>query len=114
MRAIYFLALLSVLFACSHSKKLPTLQVAFSSPEDEKMFIDVQRATFQYFWDGAEPNSGFTCERFPTDNVYPQNDKNVVASGGGGFGVIDHKRMVWEKIKLIHLLMMVNRYGINW
>ena len=44
--------------------------------------------TFQYFWDGAEPNSGLARERFHADNVYPQNDKNIVTSGGGGFGVM--------------------------
>jgi hypothetical protein len=48
----------------------------------------VQRATFQYFWDGAEPTSGLARERFHVDNIYPQNDKNVVTSGGGGFGVM--------------------------
>ena len=44
--------------------------------------------TFQYFWDGAEPTSGLARERFHVDGVYPQNDKNVVTSGGGGFGVM--------------------------
>ena len=58
------------------------------SSEDEKIFTDVQRTTFQYFWDGAEPNSGLARERFHVDNVYPQNDKNTVTSGGGGFGVM--------------------------
>src|SRR5690606_35731634 len=27
-------------------------------------------------------------ERFHTDNVYPQNDKHVITSGGTGFGVM--------------------------
>ena len=58
------------------------------SAEDEKIFTDVQRQTFQYFWDGAEPNSGLARERFHVDNVYPQNDKMVVTSGGAGFGVM--------------------------
>jgi hypothetical protein len=61
--------------------------VTFSS-EDEKIFTGVQRTTFQYFWDGAEPNSGLARERYHVDNVYPQNDKIVVTSGGGGFGVM--------------------------
>src|SRR5688500_5898966 len=58
------------------------------SAEDEKVFTDVQRQTFQYFWDGAEPYSGLVRERFHVDNVYPQNDKMVVTSGGAGFGVM--------------------------
>ncbi len=62
--------------------------VTFASAEDEKIFTEVERATFQYFWDGAEPTSGLARERFHNDNMYPQNDKNIVTSGGGGFGVM--------------------------
>ncbi|HCL06199.1 MAG TPA: beta-glucosidase [Chitinophagaceae bacterium] len=62
--------------------------VTFASAEDEKIFTDVERATFQYFWDGAEPTSGLARERYHNDNVYPQNDKHIVTSGGGGFGVM--------------------------
>jgi hypothetical protein len=58
------------------------------SAEDEQLFTEVQRQTFQYFWDGAEPNSGLARERFHVDDVYPENDKNIVTSGGGGFGVM--------------------------
>jgi len=56
--------------------------------EDTALFRKVQEATFQYFWNGAEPNSGLARERVHLDNIYPQNDQNVVTSGGGGFGVM--------------------------
>jgi hypothetical protein len=56
--------------------------------EDKKMYEDVQRTTFQYFWDGAEPNSGMARERYNVDDVYPENDKHIVTTGGGGFGVM--------------------------
>lgn len=75
------------LFGCSSGKKLAKDVVRFSK-EDEQLFMEVQRSTFQYFWDGAEPNSGLARERFHVDNVYPSNDKNIVTSGGGGFGVM--------------------------
>ncbi|HEU4472847.1 MAG TPA: glucoamylase family protein [Flavisolibacter sp.] len=58
------------------------------SREDEKIFTEVQRSTFQYFWDGAEPVSGLARERFHVDGHYPENDKMIVTSGGGGFGVM--------------------------
>lgn len=48
----------------------------------------VQRRTFLYFWEGAEPNSGLAPERYHVDGVYPQNDANVVTSGGSGFGIM--------------------------
>jgi hypothetical protein len=62
--------------------------VKFDSVEDQRIFDEVQKATFQYFWDGAEPNSGLARERFHVDGVYPQNDKHIITSGGGGFGVM--------------------------
>ena len=48
----------------------------------------VQRRTFLYFWEGAEPNSGLAPERYHVDGVYPENDANVVTSGGSGFGIM--------------------------
>ncbi len=62
--------------------------VKFDSVEEQRIFDEVQKATFQYFWDGAEPNSGLARERFHVDGVYPQNDKHIITSGGGGFGVM--------------------------
>jgi len=56
--------------------------------KDVEMFDDVQRKTFNYFWDGAEPNSGLARERYHVDEIYPENDKMIVTSGGGGFGVM--------------------------
>lgn len=85
----YSLLLLSVLFlsACAPTRQAGRDAVRFTA-EEEKLFTEVQRATFQYFWEGAEPTSGLARERFHTDNVYPQNDKSTVTSGGGGFGVM--------------------------
>lgn len=62
--------------------------IAFASAEDEQIFTEVQKATFNYFWDGAEPVSGLARERLHMDGVHPQNDQNVVTSGGAGFGVM--------------------------
>lgn len=55
---------------------------------DDSLLTLVQYRTFQYFWDGAEPNSGMARERFHVDGVYPENDMNVVTSGGSGFGLM--------------------------
>ncbi len=48
----------------------------------------VQYQTFQYFWEGAEPNSGLARERFHEDNVYPSDDKHIITTGGSGFGLM--------------------------
>jgi hypothetical protein len=58
-----------------------------SLPSDSLLTI-VQHQTFKYFWDGGEPNSGMAPERINMDGVYPQNDKEVVTTGGSGFGVM--------------------------
>ena len=55
---------------------------------DEQLLDTIQHQTFQYFWEGAEPNSGMACERIHTDGNYPENDQTVVTSGGSGFGVM--------------------------
>jgi len=55
---------------------------------DKQILDSIQYSTFQYFWDGAEPTSGMARERFHVDDYYPQNDKNVVTSGGSGFGIM--------------------------
>jgi hypothetical protein len=55
---------------------------------DDALMTLVQRQTFQYFWDGAEPTSGLARERIHLDGIYPDDDRNVVTSGGSGFGVM--------------------------
>jgi hypothetical protein len=55
---------------------------------DDSLLTLIQYRTFQYFWDGAEPNSGMACERIHADGIYPENDKSVVTSGGSGFGLM--------------------------
>ena len=55
---------------------------------DNQLLDTIQYRTFQYFWDGAEPNSGMACERVHTDGIYPENDQRVVTSGGSGFGLM--------------------------
>lgn len=55
---------------------------------DSQLLDSVQYRTLQYFWKGATPNSGMAPERINMDNIYPQNDKNIIATGGSGFGIM--------------------------
>ena len=82
-----YIPLLLLLFlagACG-TKKSDGVSGALS---DDALLDTVQRRTFNYFWDGAEPNSGLARERIHMDGVYPENDQNVVTSGGSGFGIM--------------------------
>lgn len=83
---LVFTVVALLLIGCAGTKKLG--RSIKLSAADEQMFTDVQRTTFNYFWDGAEPTSGLARERYHMDGVYPQNDKMVITSGGGGFGVM--------------------------
>lgn len=57
-------------------------------PDQDPLFCEVQQSTFQYFWQGAEPNSGLARERIHCDGIYPDHDQDVVTIGGSGFGVM--------------------------
>ena len=77
----------ALIWSCGSTKK-GTINSGTIPSEYDSIFTIVQRQTFNYFWDGAEPTSGLARERYHVDGQYPQNDKMVVTSGGGGFGVM--------------------------
>lgn len=54
---------------------------------DDEFLTYIQKAHFNYMWEGAEPNSGLACERIHMDGVYPENDADVVTTGGSGLGI---------------------------
>lgn len=123
----YTAALLLAYPACQSGKNISAsaAQVNKIATEDTSLYRLVQQQTFQYFWDGAEPTSGLARERFHTDNIYPSHDKNIITSGGGGFGVMailvgiergfitrDQGRERMEKI--VHFLETADRFHGAW
>lgn len=52
---------------------------------DEQLLEEIQKVTFRYFWDFADPNSGLARER---SNINFGYGHEVLASGGSGFGVM--------------------------
>ncbi|MVT10489.1 glucoamylase family protein [Chitinophaga tropicalis] len=95
MRSALFISLLAAAPVIYSGCKGPR-QPAQETPGDsttvalpvDSVFNIVQEHTFQYFRDGAEPNSGMARERYHVDGDYPENDMNVVTTGGSGFGVM--------------------------
>lgn len=55
---------------------------------DDQLLDSVAYYTFQYFWSGAEPNSGMAPERIHMDGIYPDGDQHIVTTGGTGMGII--------------------------
>lgn len=81
---------LSLLLSCK-SQQLPISVTEASQTQnltDDQLMDKVQQETLKYFWDFAEPSSMMGRERYHEDNIYPDNDKNVVTTGGSGFGLM--------------------------
>src|SRR6187551_2476233 len=78
----------SLVISCHVPKQGNVHSVVRDSISDDSLLTLVEYKTFQYFWDGAEPTSGAARERYHSDNVYPDNDKHIITSGGTGFGVM--------------------------
>lgn len=55
---------------------------------DDALLDTIQKQTFNYFWEGAEPNSGLARERLHMDDIYPTSPKHTVTTGGSGFGLM--------------------------
>ncbi len=83
-----FIALVSCSTRTGYKREKKAGTVLTESISDDSLLTLVQYRTFLYFWDGAEPVSGMARERYHVDGVYPENDMNVVTSGGSGFGVM--------------------------
>src|SRR5690606_14088363 len=95
MKKIYgFLLIAFITFACSKSSSSDPFipdpvddgPVLIDPLTDVEMMDLVQRETFKYFWDYAEPNSKGARERYIPSN--PNQDQHVVTSGGTGFGLM--------------------------
>ena len=74
------------LTACHEAKKSDTSAESTASERkldfqsDDEFLTYIQKAHFNYMWEGAEPTSGLACERIHTDGVYPENDADIVTT----------------------------------
>ena len=82
---------LSVLLSCKNnqvSKTLTETKPISKKFTDNQLMDKVQSDALKYFWDFAEPHSYLGRERYHEDNIYPENDKHVITTGGSGFGLM--------------------------
>ncbi|MFB9080030.1 glucoamylase family protein [Flavobacterium procerum] len=89
----FSLLLLSFAFLSCGSKETDKKEkeenkISVEKLSDEQLLDVVQKQTFKYFWDYAEPNSGLARERYHPDGNYPENDAHIVTTGGSGFGLM--------------------------
>ncbi|PQV51423.1 hypothetical protein CLV33_101346 [Jejuia pallidilutea] len=125
---LHFIAILCLIFFnCKNNKQNDnslegTTQVALS---DDTLLDKIQKQTFNYFWDGAEPNSGLAPERIHLDNIYPTSPKHTVTTGGTGFGMmailvgvkrgfITREQAFNRFVKMIDFLEKADRFHGAW
>ncbi|HVW69083.1 MAG TPA: glucoamylase family protein [Steroidobacteraceae bacterium] len=58
---------------------------ALAGLSENELLDAVQRRTFRFFWEGAQPDSGMARDRIP---VGPADREDLVVTGGTGFGVM--------------------------
>lgn len=83
-KAFLFIFCLFFLVACAGTKS--NNQFGKGSITNEQLLDTVQYQTFQYFWEGAESNSGAARERIHIDQ--PNYETNIVTTGATGFGIM--------------------------
>src|SRR6267142_6139212 len=58
------------------------------SSEDQSFLEDLERRSFRYFWDQADPNTGLVPDRARADgSPLDENHLNVASSAATGFGL---------------------------
>jgi len=78
--AVFSLSIL--LLACAQQKKVLIQQRDYDPAISDSTLLDsIERKTFDFFWSGAEPNSGMAPERIHMDGDYPANDQRIIATG---------------------------------
>ncbi len=119
-----------LLLSCNNQKSIEDKEDG-SNAETEASLTDfelldmVQQQTFNYFWEGAEPVSGLARERFHTDNNYPNHSKDIITSGGSGFGLmailvgvergfINREEAIERYIKIVNFLEKADRFHGAW
>jgi len=85
---------------------------------DDELLTTLQKACFEYYWEGADPNSGMARENIPGDD-------RVVATGASGFGImalmvgvdrgfITREQGIERLTKIVDFLTHAQRYHGVW
>ncbi|APY09416.1 beta-glucosidase [Winogradskyella sp. J14-2] len=119
--------ILGLVLSCKSEKKdVPESNKGlYSDLTNQELLDTIQFQTFNYFWEGAEPNSGLARERLHMDDVYPTSPKNTVTTGGSGFGLmaiivgvergwITRKEALERYTKVVDFLETADRFHGAW
>jgi hypothetical protein len=81
-----------ILISCySNQRRDNNIKVEESRPlsftTDDEFLDFIQKTHINYMWEGAEQISGLAPERIHMDGIYPQDDADIITTGGSGFGI---------------------------
>jgi exo beta-1,2-glucooligosaccharide sophorohydrolase (non-reducing end) len=102
-----------------HESAMSAAATASTHPlTDDELLTMVQKASFEYYWDGAEPHSGLARESIP-------GDPDLIAVGGSGFGImalvvgaergfVPREQVVDRMLRITSFLAHADRYHGAW
>ena len=96
----------------------PEALAATHPMSDEELLTMVQEASFQFYWDGAEPHSGLALESIP-------GNPDLIAVGGSGFGIMSlvvgaergfapREEIVARMLRITNFLAHADRFHGAW
>ena len=102
----------------NRSAPSPTASAATRVLTDDELLTMLQEASFQYYWEGADPHSGMARENIPGDD-------RIVATGASGMGIcalivgvdrhfITRDQGVERLNKIVFFLEKAQRYHGAW
>lgn len=129
IKTTLLIAGLSLVICCNSSDRKKNTSIATQPTKtinlDDPLLDTIQKQTFNYFWEGAEPNSGLARERLHMDDIYPTSPKNTVTTGGSGFGFmailvgikrgfITRDQAVDRLVRMVNFLETADRFHGVW
>jgi hypothetical protein len=82
--------LLAIVTLAPNVTLLAQAKPARLSTQDEALLIDLERRSFTYFWEQADPQTGLVLDRAHTDGTPPgehENSYHIASSAATGFGL---------------------------
>lgn len=87
MKLLWIIGAVLLLTACNDTPSVNPSRPEQEELSDEALLDTLQRASFNYMWDGADPVSGMAYERIHEDGDYGYDDPSIITTGGSGFGI---------------------------
>lgn len=85
--SLWIAGALMLFTACNNTPSVTPSRPDQEVLTDDELLDTIQRASFNYMWDGADPTTGMAYERIHEDGDYGYDDPSIITTGGSGFGI---------------------------